>query len=256
MWAETPRQVAEVCEVVLSSLPGPPEVEEVVYGRNGLMAAWKQGDVYVDITTNLPTTIRRIAADAKVKGVSVLDAPVSGATRGPDAARAGTLTIMVGGEVQVLEKVRKVLEAIGDKIFHVGDVGSGNVVKLVNNVMSFTCNAITAECMVLGVKAGVDVKKLHEVIKVSSGNNTWLEHGYPRRVFRGDFDSGFRIDLALKDLGLGLTLAKQLGVIMPVAATVEQRFLEAKAAGLGDKGTASIVLRLEQLAGVQVRSAG
>ena len=249
-WVDTPRGVAESCQVVLSCLPGPPEVEEVVYGASGLMAGWKRGDIYVDMSTNSPTTIRRVAEDAKTKGVVVLDAPVSGGTRG---AEQGTLTIMVGGDAHSLEKVRKVLEAIGNKIFHVGDIGCGNIAKLVNNMIASCCNTITAEGFVLGVKAGIEVKKLWEVIKVSTGNNWVLENNYPQAVFQGNFEPGFRITLALKDIGLALALGKEYGVPQPVGAAVEQRYLEAKTAGLGERGTQALILRLEELAGVQVR---
>ncbi|GAF81407.1 unnamed protein product, partial [marine sediment metagenome] len=102
-WMDTPKGVAESCQVVLSSLPGPPEVEEVVYGKNGLMAGWNKGDIYIDLSTNSPTTIRQVAEDAKIKGVTVLDAPVSGGVQG---AEAGTLAIMVGGDAPTLERVR------------------------------------------------------------------------------------------------------------------------------------------------------
>lgn len=250
-WADTPKAVAESCEIVLSSLPGPPEVDRVVYGVNGLMAGWKKGDIYIDMSTNSPTTMRRIAQDAQAMGVTVLDAPVSGL---PSGAEAGTLVIMVGGNAQCLERVRKVLEVIGNKIFHMGDVGCGNITKLVNNLLSTTCTAINAEGFVLGAKAGIDVSKLWEVIRVSPGNNWVLEHLYPQTVFRGNFDPGFRLSLACKDIGLALALGKEYDVPMPVGAAVEQTLLEAKAAGLGDRGIHSIVLRLEELAGAQVRS--
>jgi len=227
-WKDTPKEIAETCQIVFSSLPGPHDVEEVVYGANGLMSGWKRGDIYVDMTTNSPTIIRRIAEDAKAKGVEVLDTPVSGGTKG---AEDGTLTFMVGGNESCLQKVREILKTMGTSIFHVGDIGCGNVVKLVNNIIATTCHLITAESMVLGVKAGVNAEKLREVI-------------------------GFRIVLAIKDIGLALDLGKELGVPQPIAAVTEQRFLEAKAARLGDKGTQALILRLEELAGVQVRSAG
>jgi 3-hydroxyisobutyrate dehydrogenase-like beta-hydroxyacid dehydrogenase len=249
-WMNTPRGVAESCQVVLSSLPGPPEVEEVVYGTNGLMAGWKREDIYVDMSTNSPTTIRRVAEDAKSKGVAVLDAPVSGGTSG---AEQGTLTIIVGGDAPSLERIRQVLETMGKNIFHVGDVGCGNIAKLVNNLISTCCNTITAEGLVLGVKAGIDLKKLWEVIKVSTGNNWSLEHGYPRTVFLGNFEPGFRISLALKDISLALALGKEYGVPQLLGAALEQRFVEAKAAGLGDRAIGSIILPLEEVTGVQVR---
>ena len=249
-WMDTPRSIAESCDVVLTSLPGPPEVEEVVYGATGLMTGWKKGDIYVDMSTNSPTTIRRVAADAKTKGVVVLDAPVSG---GPSGAEAGTLSIIVGGDAKALEKVHKILEAMGSKIFHVGEVGCGNIAKLVNNMISSTCNAITAEGLVLGVKAGMDVGKLHEVLKGSTANSCWIERNYPKTVFQGNFEPGFRIALVCKDINLALEMAREYGVPMPVGVNVEQRFLETKAAGLGDKGAESIILHLEELAGVKVR---
>ncbi len=250
-WMNTPKGVAESCQVVLSCLPGPREVEEVVYGTTGLMAGWKKGDIYVDMSTNSPTTIHRVADDAKAIGVAVLDAPVSG---GMSGAEQGTLTIMVGGDAPSLERVRKVLETMGSKIFHVGDIGCGNITKLVNNMLSICCTAITAEGFVLGAKAGIDVKKLWEVIKVSTGNSWVVEHSYPRTVFQGNFEPGFSLSLALKDIGLALALGKEHDVPLPVGATVEQGFIEAKAAGLGEKSIQALILRLEELAGVQVRS--
>jgi len=228
-WRDTPREIAESCRIVLSSLPGPREVEAVVYGKNGLMEGWKKGDIFVDMTTNSPTTIRRIAEDARAKGVEALDAPVSGGTKG---AEEGTLSIIVGGDKQTLHKVKEILNTMGTKIFHVGDVGCGNVVKLVNNIISTTTHLINAESMVLGVKAGVDAERLREVIVASTGNNWWLERKYPQSVMQGDFEPGFRITLALKDISLALALGRELGVSQPVAAVTEQRFLEAKTAGL------------------------
>jgi 2-hydroxymethylglutarate dehydrogenase len=250
-WQDSPEDIAKTCQVVVSCLPGPPEVEKVVYGANGLMAGWKQGDIYVDMSTNSPTTVRRIAEDAKAKGVAVLDAPVSGGTKG---AEAGTLAIMVGGDKQTLEQVRPILEAMGKKIFPVGDIGCGNIVKLVNNMIAATTNAIDAEGFVMGVKAGVSADVLREVIISSTGNNWHVESTYPQTILQGNFDPGFRINLSLKDMALALALGKECGVPLPVAATVEQRLLEAKAAGLGDMGSQSLILRLEELTGVQVRS--
>ena len=249
-WTDTPKRMAALCEVVVSSLPGPSEVEAVVYGSNGLMAGWKRGDIYVDMSTNSPTIIRRIAEDAISKGVDILDAPVSGGTHG---AEAGTLAIMVGGPADVLEKVRKVFEVIGDKIFHCGEVGHGNISKLVNNMILDACNAITSEGLVLGVKAGMDPRKLWEVLRVSSGRNRYLER-IPLTVFKGDFEPGFRLSLAYKDIRLALALAKEYGVSLPVGAAVAKRFSEAENAGLGEKGSQSIILLSEEEAGVKVRS--
>ena len=249
-WANTPREVAASCDAVFSCLPAPKDVEEMVYGRDGLKLGWKNGDVYVDMSTNSPTTIRRVAQDARSMGVMVLDAPVSGGTKG---AEAGTLAIMVGGDLASLEKVRKVLLSMGKSIFPVGDVGCGNVAKLVNNMISLASNSITAEGFVLGVKGGIDPKVLLEILKVSTGNN-WSANQYPGSVFKGNFEPGFRISLAYKDIGLALALGKEYGVPLPVGAAVQQDLQDAIAAGLNDKGVNAVILPLEEKVGVKVRS--
>jgi 3-hydroxyisobutyrate dehydrogenase-like beta-hydroxyacid dehydrogenase len=251
-WVDTPKAMAESCQVILSSLPGPPEVEAVVRGPSGLMQGWKKGDIYVDMTTNSPTSIRRIAEDARSLGVAVLDAPVSG---GPPGAELGTLSIMVGGDEDALEKVRTILNAIGNKILSCGEVGYGNVAKLVNNLILFTCISINSEGFVLGVKAGMNPQKLYEVVKASSGNN-WHIDRLPVTVFKGDFEPGFKLNLACKDIGLALALGKELGMSLPVGSAVAEGLAEAKAKGLGERGVQSIIQVLEEEAGIKVRSPG
>jgi 3-hydroxyisobutyrate dehydrogenase-like beta-hydroxyacid dehydrogenase len=151
-WAHSPAAVAEASRVVITCLPTPQIVEEVALGTNGLKAGWREGDIYIDMSTNSPSTVRRIAEAAAPMGVKVLDAPVSGGTKG---AELGTLTIMVGGDPAVLEEARAVLEPMANKIFHLGGVGCGNVAKLVNNLIGLGCNSISAEGFVLGAKAGI-----------------------------------------------------------------------------------------------------
>lgn len=249
-WADTPKMVAESCNIIISSLPGPLEVEEVVLGTSGLLAGWKRGDIYIDISTNSPITIRRIAEIAKDKGVSVLDAPVSGGVAG---AKAGTLAIMVGGDPHTLEEVHKILEVMGSKIVHVGDIGCGNITKLVNNMISICCNAACAEGFVLGVKAGIDVEKLYQVISAGTANN-WNLQQYPNTVFMDDFEPGFKLDLAYKDIQLALALSSECRVPTPLSVAAQQGLLEARAAGLGNKSIQSVIMTLEKIAGVRVRT--
>ncbi len=249
-WADSPAAVAQACRVVVTSLPKPEDVEQVVYGKDGLMQGWRSGDIYIDMSTNSPSLIRRIAADAKAKGVSVLDAPVSGGVKG---AEAGTLAIMVGGDVAALEKARKVLETMGQKIFPVGPAGSGNIVKLVNNLISLICNSASAEGFALGVKAGIDPAVLLEIIKVSTGDN-WCARQYPNSVFKGNFEPGFKISLAYKDINLALTLGQENGVPLPVGDAVRKDLEETIAAGYQDKGVDAVILPLESAAGVKVRT--
>jgi 2-hydroxymethylglutarate dehydrogenase len=248
-WADTPSEVAKSCRVIISSLPTPQIVEQIVYGPKGLKFGWKKGDIYIDMSTNSPILVKRIAADAAPMGVAVLDAPVSGGTRG---AEAGTLTIIVGGDVKVLEKARKFLEPMGKNIYHVGDVGSGNVAKLVNNLIATACGSITAEGFTLGVKAGIDPQVLYDIIKVSTGNN-WSLLQYPNTVFKGNFEPGFKVSLAYKDVGLALGLGESYGVPLPVGEAVKKDLEKAIASGLADKGVDAVILDLEKATGIKVR---
>jgi 3-hydroxyisobutyrate dehydrogenase-like beta-hydroxyacid dehydrogenase len=249
-WCNTPAEVARHCRIVITSLPKPNNVEQVVYGETGLMKGWQSGDIYIDMSTNSPGVIKRIAADAGKLGVAVLDAPVSGGTRG---AENGTLAIMVGGEAAALEKAKPVLEAMGQKIFPVGPAGCGNVAKLVNNLISLACNSASAEGFALGAKAGIDPAALLEIIKVSTGNN-WCAQQYPNTTFKGNFEPGFKISLAYKDINLALDLAKENGVPVPVSAAVAKDLQDAISAGLQDKGVDAVIISRENASGVKVRN--
>lgn len=248
-WGNTPRAMAESCQMVITSLPTPQDVEQVVYGPEGLKSGWKDGDTYIDMSTNSPSTVRRIAEDAKAMGVGVLDAPVSGGTKG---AEMGTLTIIVGGNSATLERARKVLETMGQKIFPVGDVGCGNIAKIINNMLALTCSSISAEGFVLGVKAGIDPQVLWDIISISTGNN-WALQQYTSNVLQGDFTPYYRLSLGCKDIGLATDMGKEYRIPLPVASAVEQKLVEAMAAGLGDKHVDAVILRLEELAGAKVR---
>ena len=248
-WGNTPKEIAESCQVVFSSLPTPQSVEEVVYGDNGLRMGWKDGDIYVEMSTNSPSIIRKIAEDAKTMGVTVLDAPVSGGIKG---AETGTLAIMVGGDLASIKKIEKILLTMGQKIFPVGDVGCGNVAKLVNNMISLACNSISAEGFVLGVKGGIHPQVLWEIISVSTGNN-WCMQQYPNTTFKGNFEPGFRVGLAYKDIGLALDLGKEYDVPLPVGLAVQQDLNDTMTAGFADKGVDAVILPLEKTTGVTVR---
>jgi 3-hydroxyisobutyrate dehydrogenase-like beta-hydroxyacid dehydrogenase len=251
-WAETPAAVAESCRIVMTCLPTPQIVEEVVLGLSGLRNGWRTGDIYVDMSTNSPSTIRRIAEEAVELGVSVLDAPVSGGTRG---AEQGTLTIIVGGEAAALEKARPALEAMSNKIFHVGGIGCGNVAKLVNNMIGLACNSICAEGMVLGARAGIDPQVLYDLMTVSTADN-WSLRQYPHTVFERNFAPGFKITLAHKDISLALGLGEEYGVPLPVAEAVRDDLAGAMAKGLGGNGVDAVILPLEEAAVVTVGTAG
>jgi 2-hydroxy-3-oxopropionate reductase len=249
-WADTPKAVAAACPVVITMLPGPPEIEQVVYSPDGLMAGWKQGDIYIDMSTSLPGTTRKIAADAQKKGVVVLDAPVTG---GSPRAETGTLTIMVGGPEDTFQKVVSVLDLMGKKVIHMGDCGAGNITKLVNNLISLTCTLANAEAFMIGVKAGVDTKRLYDAVTNGSGNNFQLKEVWSHTILTGNFEPEFELGLAAKDVSLAMTLAREYQIPLPLSASVEQCYIEGKAAGLSKKALGTHVWRLEELTGTKIR---
>ncbi|MDP8925289.1 MAG: NAD(P)-dependent oxidoreductase [Chloroflexota bacterium] len=249
-WAASPAAVATASDVVLTSLPGPPQFEEVALGETGVLGGLRDGGVLVDLTTNSPTTVRTVAAAARARGVEVLDAPVSGGVFGAESRR---LAIMVGGDRATFERCRPILEAFGDHVVYCGTTGAGVATKLVNNMISLSLNMLLGEALTLGVKAGVELTTLVDVIQSSSGATWKLGENYPKYLFKGNFEPGFAIDLAAKDLRLGTNLAKELGLPLEFANLAEQRFIEAQARGWGGKH-ADIVVRIqEERAGVELR---
>lgn len=245
-WAPSPAAVAAQSEVVFTSLPGPIEVERVLTGADGILAGARPGSVYFDLSTNAPSVARRLAAVAAERGVTYLDAPVSGGVIGAERA---TLAVMVGGDRQAFETHRPLLEAIGANIFHLGDVGMGCAAKLVNNLVALSVTHVINEALVAGIKAGIDAGTLYEVMNVASA--TRFVQGVPRLLERKFDDVSFALRLAAKDVGLAVGMGRELGVPMPVSAATEQALLAAVAAGFGDKASNASLLALEALAGVQ-----
>ena len=238
----------------MSSLPGPLEVEAVILGDQGVLEGASEGTVYVDLTTNAPSVVRRLHRICGQKGVGFFDASVSKGS-GANAATIGTLTMMVGGDRETLERARPVLNAIADKdlIYYCGPSGAGAVCKLCNNMVGFaTANAL-AEALTIGVKAGVPVETLSEVIAASSASRPKIE-GFDA-VFNRGFepkDTGFlRADA--KDMRLAVDLARELDVPVEIAAMIDQRYVAALAAGLGHLSGQAVVKVQEEQAGVELR---
>jgi len=248
--AASPKEVARASDIVLTSLPTPESLEEVVLGTDGVLEGARKGCILIDTSTVSPSTIKKIWAEAKGRGVMVLEAPVSGGVMG---AEAGTLTVIVGGDEPVFERCRGLLEVIGENIHHVGDVGSGNTVKLVNNLISLSNVAVLSEGMVLGVKAGVSPQTLHDVINVSSGRSYALDVKLPRIISKGEFKPGFALDLACKDLGLALDLGREIGVPLLVTGVARQVYELARARGMGRLDHTAVITLLEEAAQVEVR---
>lgn len=251
--APSPRAVAMASDMVITMLPNSPEVEEVVTGEQGILAGARKGLIVIDMSTIAPAMSRKLGELAAGQGVHFLDAPVSGGSQG---AVNGTLTIMVGGEREIFEQARPVLEAMGktENIFYVGSQGTGEVVKLVNNILVGTIAASIAESFVLGVKAGVEVETMAKIIGVSAGASWQLSAQFPLRAFNGSFQPGFMTNLLHKDLGLALDLAAEKQTTVPMTALSRQLYEMARAAGYGREDYTSLLKVLEEMAGVEVRS--
>jgi 3-hydroxyisobutyrate dehydrogenase-like beta-hydroxyacid dehydrogenase len=252
-WADGPKEVARAGELILTSLPGPAEVEAVALGPKGILEGAQPGSIYADLSTNSPTVMRKIHAAFKAKGVHVLDAPVSGGVIG---ARRGSLQVMVGGEEGVYQEVKGVLGAIGNNVGYMGGIGSGTIAKLVHNMISILSRSLIAEGFTLGVKAGVKPEALLEAIRGASyGQGLILSHMMPDVVFKGEFDTvRFALKLARKDVGLATALAREYDVPMPMAAVGEQILIEAMARGWGERDSTSPCELQEEAARVKVRS--
>lgn len=255
-WAETPQQVAMQSEITFTSLPGPPDVEAVALGAEGVLAGMKPGSVYIDLSSNSPTLVRQLHDIFRERGMHMLDAPVSGGVIG---ARTGLLAVMVGGDEALYQRVKPVLDAIGDNVVYCGAIGAGSICKLVHNTISAITSQAITELFTLGVKAGADPKALWETTRRGSfGRGAGGIHRLPESWFSGDFepdwDKGFfATKLMRKDVGLATQLAREYSVPMALASLTEQELIEAINRGWGDNPTTAVRRLQEERAGVEVR---
>lgn len=247
--AGSPRAVAEAADLVFTCLPTPESVEEVYLGADGLIPAARDGQILVDCSTVGPALSRALAAAAAERGAGFLDAPVSG---GPAGAEAATLTIMVGGEAEVLERARPALAAMGSNIHHVGPSGSGTVVKLVNQLLVAINMSAVAEATAFGVKAGADPQALLDVLRSSFGGSAMLVRALPL-VMERQFAGGTPVDLILKDLGLIHAVGKELDVRLLLGSVAQEAFKEARALGFGEEDMVALIKPVERIAGIEVR---
>lgn len=253
--ASSPREVAEKSEVVITMLTSSPHVEQVVLGPDGVLEGLKKEATIIDMSTIDPIVTRRVAAAAEKKGIKMLDAPVSGA---PPKAADGTLTIMVGGKKEVFKECEDILQVMGEKIVHTGDVGMGEVVKLTNNLIGAVCGIAVCEGFLFGTKLGADPKTLFEVISASAGNCWFLQTRVPypdvipQSPANQDFAPGFTTDLMAKDLGLILSAAEAMKIPLLAASLAHQLVEGARAIGLGQKDWSVVSKVVRRLAGDEV----
>ncbi|MBP2637103.1 MAG: hgd [Firmicutes bacterium] len=246
----SPRELAQNCQVIILMLPNAAIVETTLTGEQGLLAGGQAGQTIIDMSSVASASTRRMAALAQVQQINYIDAPVSGGVTG---AAAGTLTIMVGGETTAVQAVEPILKVLGKKIYHVGGIGAGDSIKVVNNLLLGINMAAVAEALVLGVKSGLDPQVMLEIIKESSGRSYALEAKTANFILKNNFAPGFAIDLEYKDLELAMETAKGLDMPLPLAAMAQQVFAMAKAKGLGREDISAVIKVWEELAGVQVR---
>ena len=251
IWADSPAAVAAASDIVFTSLPRPQDVEEVALGEGGILSGAGAGTVYFDLSTTDPDTIYRISAAAASGGVTVLDAPVSGGVGG---AEAGTLCVMVGGDEDAYLRCKPVLDRIGDKVMRCGDLGAGAICKIVNNLIGLSVGVLLSEAFSLGVKAGVDPQTLFDAVRGSSGNTQSMQ-ALPTSLFVGNFDPGFQLDLAAKDVGLATDMGRRLRVPMEVSNVVQQRYIAGQNKGWGKLHAGAVARVQEERAGVEIRSA-
>jgi 3-hydroxyisobutyrate dehydrogenase len=250
VWADTARQVAEAAHVVFTSLPGPVEVEAVAIGVDGLIHGMRPGGALFDLSTNSPTLVRRLEALFKDKGFHVLDAPVSG---GPKGAKSGKLALWVGGDRQVYDRFKPVLDAIGDQPYYVGPIGAGSVAKLVHNCAGYAMQTALAEVFTMGVKAGVDPLTLWKAVRQGAGGRRRTFDGLADQFLPGTFDPpAFALKLAHKDVSLATALAREVGVPMRLANLTLEELTEALNRGWAQRDSRVAMLLQEERAGVQI----
>lgn len=251
IWADSPREVAEASDVVLTSLPGPPEVESVALGVNGLRHGISAGKAYFDLSTNSPTLIRRIHEVFAQQGAHVLDAPVSG---GPQGARTGRLAIWVGGDKAIFDQHKSVLDAFGDAAYYVGPIGAGSVAKLVHNCTGYILQTALAETFTMGIKAGVDPLTLWQAVRFGALGRRRTFDSLEQHFLPNHFDPpDFALQLARKDVSLAVGVGREFDVPMRLANLALEELTEAMNRGWGGRDSRVAMLLQEERAGVEVR---
>jgi len=247
--AYSPREVGERSTVVITMVTDTPDVQQVVLGSDGILSSLPSGETIIDMSTISPTATREIAVATQTKGIHFLDAPVSG---GEGGAIAGTLSIMVGGEASVFNTCLPILQAMGKNIIHVGPSGSGQLVKLCNQIAVAVTNLAMSEALIFAAKAGVNLELMHQAISGGAAGSWQLSNLAPR-VFQRDFAPGFMVKLQQKDLRLVLQEADRLRLALPATSLVHNLFNALESMGAGNEGTQALVKVLERLAQVEVK---
>ena len=247
-----PSEVAAASNIVITMLPDSPDVEAVATGPYGIASAIRPGRIYMDMSTIDPATTRRVAVAIRAVGARMVDAPVA---RAVEDAEKGTLAIMVGGESADVAEVRPVLDVMGNYIVHAGPLGNGHALKLVNNYISAGILALHAEALAFGMKAGLSLEKIVELVGSTGASSAHLLKIQPVKSFVGDFRRGFMTRLAAKDVRLALAMAKDAGVGTPVGLGLQSSLKETCDKGYDTDDISSVVRLREDEAGIKIRYA-
>lgn len=245
--AASPKEAAAGAEVIITCVSDTPDVEQVILGDNGVIHGAQAGSIVVDMSTISPAVTRHIAKKLGEKGVKMIDAPVSG---GSEGAQKGTLSIMIGGEAEDVEKVRPVLEAMGKTITHVGPIGSGQITKAINQVIIAGTYWGVAEGIAIGLKAGLDMEKVVQAVG-SGAAGSWGLTNRSGNMIQNSYPLGFRVRFHRKDLNIALEAARELGVTIPVAAFVEQIETGLITRGHGDEDVSVIARSIREQSGIK-----
>ena len=250
--AATPKEVGAASDVVVTMLPEPQHVREVVLGPNGVAAGLKAGGVVIDMSTIDPYTSQEVGAELKKMGIDMVDSPVG---KTSEHAATGTLTLMIGGDPEVIEKVRPVLDKMGSDSYYCGGLGMGHAMKITNNLLATTIMTANVEALAIGAKCGLTLELMMEVMKTTMGNNAQLYVAMPKKAFKGDDSPGFMIKLAGKDVRLAVELARKQGFEPLVGAGAQATLERAMKLGLGERDTAALLFEREKALGIKVRPA-
>ena len=245
-WAPTPRSVAEKSDVIFTIVGFPSDVEEVYFGEEGIMAGASAGSILIDMTTTQPALAEKIYEAATAKGMSSIDAPVSG---GDVGARNGTLSIMIGGDKSAVDVMMPLFEIMGQNIIYEGKAGSGQHTKMCNQITIAGTMIGVCECLLYGQKAGLDLDTMLAAISGGAAGCWSLSNLAPRIVQR-NFEPGFYVEHFIKDMEIALSEARRLNIALPGLALVHQLYKAVEAQGYGRKGTQALALALEQMSGM------
>lgn len=247
-WSRTPREMADRCDVIFTMVGFPADVRQVVLGEDGVVHAVRAGSVLVDMTTSQPALARELDDALKARGAAAVDAPVSG---GDVGARQAALSIMVGGDREVVDGLMPLFKCMGKLIVHHGPAGAGQHAKMCNQILIASSMISVCECLLYGYKAGLDLRKVIESVG-SGAAGSWAINNLGPRILRRDFDPGFFVEHFLKDMGIALEEAERMGIVLPGLALANQLYLSVKALGHGRSGTQALMVALERMSNVEV----